>query len=45
MRDVHADDKKKENVPVSLFELQNVIMTPNAEISSLFYLRKLSVYI
>ena len=44
MRDELAEEKKKKNVPVLLFDLQNLIMTPNAKISSLFYLRKLSVY-
>ena len=44
MRDIRAKEKKDKNVPVLLFDLQNVILTPHAEISSLFYLRKLSVY-
>lgn len=39
--------KEKENndaPPCLLFDLQNVILTPHAEISSLFYLRKLRIY-
>lgn len=44
MRNVRAEEKQQQNVPVLLFDLQNVILTPHAEISSLFYLRKLSVY-
>ena len=44
MRDVVAEEKKKKIFRLLLFDLQNVIMTANAKISSLFYLRKLSVY-
>ncbi|XP_022199538.1 uncharacterized protein LOC111056478 [Nilaparvata lugens] len=37
-------DQKEPCSPVLLFDLQNVIMTPHADISSLFYLRKLNIY-
>lgn len=44
MRNARKKEKEQKTSPVLLFDLQNVILTPNAEISSLFYLRKLNVY-
>ncbi|GBM76662.1 hypothetical protein AVEN_94253-1 [Araneus ventricosus] len=44
MPEVRNEEKKNKDLPVLLFELQNVIPTPHVSISSLFYLRKLSVY-
>lgn len=36
--------KEERNLPVLLFDLENVILTPHANISSLFYYRKLNIY-
>ncbi|GBM13693.1 hypothetical protein AVEN_148211-1 [Araneus ventricosus] len=44
MRKVRNEETKNKDLPVLLFDLQNVILTPHANISSLFYLRKLNVY-
>ncbi|GBM80827.1 hypothetical protein AVEN_33433-1 [Araneus ventricosus] len=44
MREVRNEEKKNKDLPVLLFDLQNVILTPHVNISSLFYLRKLNVY-
>ncbi|GBM77441.1 hypothetical protein AVEN_241685-1 [Araneus ventricosus] len=44
MREVRNEEKKNKGLPVLLFDLQNVILIPHANISSLFYLRKLNVY-
>ncbi|GBN91273.1 hypothetical protein AVEN_45665-1 [Araneus ventricosus] len=44
MRDVKNEEKKNRDLPLLLFDLQNVIPTPHVNISSLFYLRKLNVY-
>lgn len=43
MREERRKDKE-EGVPVLLFDLENVIGLPRAEISSFFYLRKLKSY-
>ncbi|GBN62898.1 hypothetical protein AVEN_81814-1 [Araneus ventricosus] len=43
-REVRNEEKKNKDLPVLLFDLQNVMPTPHANISSLFYLRKLNVY-
>ncbi|GBN86765.1 hypothetical protein AVEN_257508-1 [Araneus ventricosus] len=43
MRKVRNEEKKNKNLPVLLFDLQNVIPTPHVNISS-FYLNKLNVY-
>lgn len=44
MREARKVEKEENANPVLLFDLQNVILTPHAEVSSLFYLRKLNVY-
>ncbi|GBM95275.1 hypothetical protein AVEN_151130-1 [Araneus ventricosus] len=44
MREVRNEEKKDKDLPVLLFDLQNVLPTPHVSISSLFYLRKLNVY-
>ncbi|GBL90225.1 hypothetical protein AVEN_130340-1 [Araneus ventricosus] len=44
MLEVRNEEKQNKDLPVLLFDLQNVIPTPRANISSLFYLRKLNVY-
>ncbi|GBN32907.1 hypothetical protein AVEN_231839-1 [Araneus ventricosus] len=44
MREVRNEEKKNKDLPVLLFDLQNVISVPHVNISSLFYLRKLNVY-
>ncbi|GBM95892.1 hypothetical protein AVEN_183326-1 [Araneus ventricosus] len=44
MREVRSEEKKNKDLPVLLFDLQNVIPTPHVNISSLFYLRKLNIY-
>lgn len=44
MRESRKKEKEDKNLPVFLFDLENVILTPHAEISSLFYLRKLTSY-
>jgi hypothetical protein len=44
MRNVRNKERENKDQPVLLFDMQNVILTPHAEISSLFYLRKLTVY-
>lgn len=44
MRESRKKEKDQKEPPVLLFDLQNVIMTPHADISSLFYLRKLNIY-
>ncbi|GBM06058.1 hypothetical protein AVEN_49438-1 [Araneus ventricosus] len=44
IRGVRNKEKKNKDLLVLIFDLQNVIPTPHANISSLFYLRKLNVY-
>ncbi|GBM93308.1 hypothetical protein AVEN_99994-1 [Araneus ventricosus] len=44
MLEVRNEEKKIKDLPLLLFDLQNVILTPYANISSLFYLRKLNVH-
>ncbi|GBO01938.1 hypothetical protein AVEN_18627-1 [Araneus ventricosus] len=44
MREVRNEEKKNKDLPLLLFDLQNVIPTPHVNISSLLYLRKLNVY-
>ncbi|GBN61916.1 hypothetical protein AVEN_215795-1 [Araneus ventricosus] len=44
IQEVKNEEKKNKDLPVLLFDLQNVIPTPHVNISSLFYLRKLNVY-
>ncbi|GBO13744.1 hypothetical protein AVEN_41310-1 [Araneus ventricosus] len=44
MREARNDKRKNKDLSVLLFDLQNVIPTPYANIISLFYLRKLNVY-
>ena len=43
---MRADHKKHKeaNTPILLFDLQNVITLPRAEVISLFYYRKLNMY-
>ncbi|GBL92615.1 hypothetical protein AVEN_123789-1 [Araneus ventricosus] len=44
-REVRNEEKNTpKDLPILIFDLQNVIPTPYANISSLFYLRKLNVY-
>ncbi|GBN53052.1 hypothetical protein AVEN_70670-1 [Araneus ventricosus] len=44
MREVRNEEKENKDLPVLQSDLQNVIPTQRANISSLFYLRKLNVY-
>lgn len=44
MRQHRNNEKENKDLPVLLFDLQNVITCPHADISSLFYKRKLNVY-
>ncbi|GBL77979.1 hypothetical protein AVEN_104247-1 [Araneus ventricosus] len=44
MREIKNEEKKNGDLPVLLFDLQNVIQTPHVNISSSFYLRKLKIY-
>ncbi|GBM10216.1 hypothetical protein AVEN_177485-1 [Araneus ventricosus] len=44
MREVRIEEKKSIDLPVLLFDLQNVIPNPHVNISSLFYLEKLNMY-
>ncbi|GBN01883.1 hypothetical protein AVEN_63111-1 [Araneus ventricosus] len=44
MREVRNEEKKNKDLPILLFDLQNVIPTPHVNITSLVYLRKLNVY-
>ncbi|GBL81602.1 hypothetical protein AVEN_93400-1 [Araneus ventricosus] len=44
MREVRNEKKKNKELPVLLFDLQNVIPTLHVNISFLFYLRKLNAY-
>lgn len=43
MRNERENDKKN-NIPVLIFDLQNVLNIPRAEISSFYYRRKLNIY-
>ena len=44
MREEKKRDKENENILIVVFDLQNVVTLPKAEISSFFYKRKLTVY-
>lgn len=41
---IPKERKRGKNLPVLLIDLENVILTPHAEISSLFYFRNLTAY-
>ncbi|GBN07997.1 hypothetical protein AVEN_67574-1 [Araneus ventricosus] len=43
VREIRNEEKKNKDLPILLFDLQNVMPTPHVNISSLFYLRKLNV--
>lgn len=45
MREARSLVKKDKDLPVLFFDLENIILTPHADISSFFYLRKLKVSI
>lgn len=44
MREKRKEEKEEKIFQVLLFDLENVILTPHANISSLFYYRKLNIY-